>query len=179
MGKGAKKRKSLVNMNIQVATAQQAIFHLVQPGDLPKARLETHGILLLEVSENTLLVTLRHDIVPHAKISCRKSRLVTNCYQKSSSSGCCLKAQFALKAATKYFCDPISDERTTSRPAGEKVPLGKVRTASSDTSLGHFSASSKIINRILEREVLKLLTILDGFLSRNLSFFKIQNSLEL
>lgn len=93
---------------------------------MPKARLKTHGILLLEVSENISLVMLWHDIVPHAKISCDKSRLVTNCYQKSSSSGCCLKAQFALKTVTKYFCDPISDDRKTSRLVGEKVQLGKV-----------------------------------------------------
>jgi len=47
MGKGAKKRKSLVNMKHSGSnTAQQATFHFVQPGDLPKARPETQGISL-------------------------------------------------------------------------------------------------------------------------------------
>lgn len=41
MGKGARKRKSLVNITMEAAL-QTANTSLVQPGDLPKARSQSH-----------------------------------------------------------------------------------------------------------------------------------------
>lgn len=123
MGKGAKKRKSLVIMNIQVAhTAQQAICHLVQPGDLPKAWSETLGILLLQVAENASGHAMARQGAT-CKISCEKCRSAANCYQESSSSRCCLKSTICAENSDKEFLWP-SDKQA----GGEETQRGEVWT---------------------------------------------------
>lgn len=154
MGKGAKKRRSLVNMNSQVAhcttsnvspsaARRFAESHIRDTWNSAFRRLKIHA-----GSRCGVMVRVTR------RMSGDKSRLVTNRHQESSGSGRCSKAQFALKTVSRCFCDLISDARRTTRGS-----------MNSDTSPGRLSSASRTTNRSWNKRLNQLI-ILDGFRSR-------------
>lgn len=116
MGKGARERKSLVNITIEAALHNKQHFISAARRFATGQVTDTHRSCASGVSADL-------SQSPHgATVGRATSPPVTG--TGSSTSGCSSQAQFALK--TKCFCDPVSGDRIPSGLAGGTAQLGEV-----------------------------------------------------